>query len=191
MDRFNRLHWVVCAALLTALGVLGSVASLGKLPGTDTESPLLWSALLRRWREHSAAASWSLAGAGLVLAGLGLLLIRAQLRRRGGRSLSDLTLDQNPVRPGVTQVSATALARALERDLSARPDITRASVHLLGDPAHLGVRVRIHVRPDTDLDRLGTELGTRLERFTATSGLQPDDLAVAIAIETKAVARVR
>lgn len=190
MDTFNRVQWAVLAALLTALGVLGSLASLGALPGTDTESPLLWSALLRRWREHGDVAPWSLAGVGLGLAGLGLLLIRAQLRHQGAAPLADLTLDQDPGRPGVTRVSAAALDRALERDLTTLPEITRASVQLIGDPGHLGVRVRIHVRPDTDLDRLGTDLDTRLGRFTATSGLEPEDVTVAIAIEPKAVARV-
>lgn len=190
MDTVNRVQWTALAALLTALGVIGSLASLGELPGTDPESPLLWSALLRRWREHSGVAPWGLAGAGLVLAGLGLLLIRAQLRRQGGRPLADLTLDQDSGNPGVTRVSATALGRALEHDLTALLEITRASVHLIGDPGHLAVRVRIHARPDTDLDRLGTALDARLERFTATSGLEPEDVTVAIAIEPKAVPRV-
>lgn len=190
MDTANRALWSVLALLLTTLGVLGSLASLGRLPGTDTESPLLWSALLRSWREHGNAPPWALAGVGLVLAALGALLMGTQLRRRGGTSMSDLTLDQGGG-SGATTVAAGAMSSGLERDLATLPDVQRASVRLIGEPEHLRVRVRVQVRPRTDLEALGQALDTRLERFTRTSGLEPDDVAVTVAVEAKAATRVQ
>lgn len=155
MDRFNRILWVILAFALSTLGVLGAVASLGGMAGTDTDSPLLWSALLRRWRENADAAGWALAAAGILLAVLGALLIRAQLRRRGGPGLH-LTLDRDRAEPdqrrGTTTVAAAALTGALQRDLAALPDVTRARVRLTGEPTDLHVLAGVHVRSDTELE---------------------------------------
>ena len=189
MDSVNRALWIVLAVLLTAAGILGSVASLGGLPGAEPQTPLLSDALLRRWREYGDVAPWSLAALGVVLALLGAALVRSQLRRRGGPGLSDLTLDRG-IDPGTTTVAAGALSGGLERDLATLPHVQRAGVRLIGEPERLRVQVRLQVRPWTDLETLGHAVDARLERFARTSGLQPDDVDVTVAVEANAAARV-
>lgn len=195
MDRFNRLLWAILATVFGVAGVLGAVASLGGMAGTDTDSPLLWSALLRRWRENADAAGWTMAAAGVLLAVLGALLIRAQLRRRGGPGLGDLTLEPDRGDParcrGTTTVAAGALSGALQRDLAGISDVTRARVRLIGQPRDLHIRAGVHVRSEAELEDLGQAVQTCLNRFSLTSGLKPDSVAVTIALEETRPTRVR
>lgn len=175
MNTANRALWLVVGLILLAVGVLGTLASLGRL-GVDRDMPVLAPAAISRWRDWGGSAPAVTIAAGLVVALLGLLLLQAQLRRHGGPDLPDLLVapEAPAPEPGRTVVAATALDQALSRDLQAHRRVRRAAVHLIGKPQRPELRVRLAVTPDADLAELRTHLDHALLRLASTSGLRPD-----------------
>lgn len=96
MNAVNRTLWIVVSLLLIGLGVTGVLAHYGRLPGTDPDLPLLSPDARDQW---NAWGTWAIAAtiaAGAVLALLGLLLVRAQLRRRGRTDMPNLEVRGEP-----------------------------------------------------------------------------------------------
>src|SRR5690606_18417281 len=80
----NRVIWTIVGVILLALGVLGVLASLDRLPGFDASTPLLSDEVTSTWRSWGAWAPIVSIVVGLLLIGLGILLFRAQIRRKRG-----------------------------------------------------------------------------------------------------------
>ncbi|MFC7484642.1 hypothetical protein ACFQX7_37890 [Luedemannella flava] len=92
MNAGNRALWIVMSLLLIGLGTVGVLAHYGRLPGTDPDLPLLSPNARERWTSWGTWAMVATIVAGLVLAVLGVVLMRAQLRRRGRADMPDLEL---------------------------------------------------------------------------------------------------
>src|SRR5258705_2575179 len=116
MTTLNRTLWIVVGLVLVAAGVLGIVAHNGGLHWAPKNKALLPGDTVQR---ATAAPVWVLlvgVAVGVVLAALGLLLMRGQIRS-GPRSWPDLSSAPSTVVPGHTVASANVLARAVRRDI--------------------------------------------------------------------------
>ncbi|BCB82941.1 Asp23/Gls24 family envelope stress response protein [Phytohabitans suffuscus] len=174
----NRTLWTVVGALLTAAGVAGILLHYNRFFGLTTPSAVLWPALLNRWRGLDPWGPLVAAGAGLVVALLGLWLVRAQLRTSGRRPLPDLHSEAAGDDPatavgGHTTVRADALTRALRHDLAGQHGIHAAKVAIRGSAARPQLAVRLDLPPQTHLTQLRETVDAAISRFTATSGLRP------------------
>jgi hypothetical protein len=92
----NRALWIVVSVLFMAIGAAGILAHYGRLPGTDPDLPLLSPDAREQW---NAWGTWAIAAtiaAGAVMALLGLLLVRAQLRRRGRADMPNVEVRGEP-----------------------------------------------------------------------------------------------
>ncbi|GAA4207643.1 hypothetical protein [Actinocatenispora rupis] len=194
MDRLNRALFTVLAVLLVAAGVAGTLASLGRLPRVDPATHLLPHALRDRWHDWGPAAWLVLAGAGLVVAVLGFLLVRGQLVPRLGRPMPDLVLtdpERADTPPGRTRVRSTALVHGFERDLARHPKVRRVSVGLGGDAADPLVHARLELFSGADVTHLQSYVAESLSRFVTTTGLDPADVRVVLALTDRDHHRVR
>ena len=90
MNTGNRVLWSIIGALLLAAGVVGVLASQGTFSNVDRNQPLLTTGMIDWWNARSALAAGLTIAAGLLTAVLGFLLLRAQLRGRGGAPMRDL-----------------------------------------------------------------------------------------------------
>jgi hypothetical protein len=198
VNTVNRVLWIVVGVVLLAAGVVGTLASLGRL-GVDPDTPVLATDAIGRWRQWSGG--WVLAvaiAAALLVALLGLLLVRAELRGQAGPTMPDLLLEPQPPAPdagrtdaGRTVVAATALDHALSRDLQAHRRVRRAAAHLSGKPnAATQLHVRLAVTPDADLTELQTHLDHALLRLADTSGVRPNRREVVVTMGGQQPGRV-
>ncbi|WP_326825184.1 hypothetical protein [Streptosporangium sp. NBC_01756] len=137
--RGNRLGLLIVGLLLTVLGCLAVARGTGALSriwgpageplvngpvrDTFTRSPWLW---------------WVVAGAGVVLALLGLRWLLVQGRHS---RLGDMRLASGP--GGFTDVHTGGVAAAMAADVSAHPAILGASAAMVGTDAHPAVRLRV------------------------------------------------
>ena len=196
MNTGNRVLWIAIGVVLTAAGVLGALASLNRLPFLRSDRVLLGTDAAGRWHSWDGWAVAATIAGGLLVAWLGFLLLRAQLRGRGGAPMPDLVLPArepevltvgehaNTVEldavddgqsfvelvPGRTRVASRALHHALTRDLQSGGQVRRASVRLVGDRAQPEVLVRLAVSPEADAGRLRSHVDGALARFAVTSG---------------------
>ena len=193
----NRVLWLVIGGLLLAAGVLGLLAGAGALPTVDRQWVVLTPELISAWNRNEALATTLAIVGGLLLALLGGLLLRAQLRRPGGARMGDLHLPQRPepaqaepqVERGTIEVASRALHNALERDLESDRQVRKAAVRLTGPTGHPRLLVRLAVTPDADLARLAGHVDQAVIRFTTTSGVEPD-AEVVVRMPERAVTRV-
>ena len=176
----NRVVWIIVGVLLTAAGLAGVLANRGALPGVDRDASVLTPSMDERWRSWGGWATGALIAAGLVLAILGLLLLQAQLPRRGSAAMPDLakstpvsSTSDTSVRAGHTWVSTNTLNQALARDLLGKASVRRAGVRLTGAPTKPELRVRLAVTPDANIDELRRHVEHAVRRFSTTSGLRP------------------
>jgi hypothetical protein len=196
MNAGNRILWIAFGVLLSAIGVVGTLASLGRLPGVDSGRLLIAPADADRWRGWDGWAFGVTIAAGLIVALLGFLLLRAQLRGRGGADLPDLVREPHPSSvdsstvTGRTHVASSALSHALTRDLQADRQVRRAAVRLVGAHQRPELLVRLAVTADADLGRLHDHVDAALSRFAATSGLRPHLREVSVRIADEQPARV-
>jgi hypothetical protein len=194
----NRVLWIVVGLLLLAAGVVGALASQGRLPGVDRGSTLLTPAAGERWRDWGGWAPAASIAAALLLASLGFLLLRAQLRGHAGPDMPDVLLPprpsgdeaQAPGGAGRTLVTTPALNRALTRDLQTHRRVRRAAVHLTGKPRRPALLVRLAVAPDADIPELRAYVDQSLGRLTSTSGVHPHLDEVVVSMATQEPARV-
>ncbi|GIG67637.1 hypothetical protein [Phytomonospora endophytica] len=210
-DAANRAWWTVIGVLLTAAGVSGVLVHFDLLPRFGADTPLLGPQVLDLWRR---GGSWSLPivmAAGVIVALVGLLLLRAQLRRRGEAGMSDVVFErttETPVMPseptdyaaldvkggvatavitpavGRTKVRAGGITRALERDVAAGPSVRKASVALTGDAPDPVAWIRLDLKPEARVADAREQLDTVLARFGETTGLRVDRLDVTVRPDT-------
>ena len=199
IDTSNRVLWIAIGAVLTAAGVFGVLASRGVL--VSARRTVLGPEVSRRWHDWSGWWFAAVIVGGLLLAVLGFLLLRAQLRGRGGAPMADLVLfnhpprwapadfnDREPFIPGRIRISSGALEQALTRDLRGHAEVRRAAVRLVGDRLQPEVLVRLSVTADADVVRLRSHVDSALDRFAATSGVRPavHDVVVTMAVQPPA-----
>ncbi|MBT8225192.1 MAG: hypothetical protein HKP61_08310 [Dactylosporangium sp.] len=193
----NRVLWTIIGLGLVAAGVLGVLASQDRLAGTDPGSPLLWPELLTWWRGHQPWGTIIVIGAGLIIAVLGVALLRAQMHRHGATPIPDLKIvGSDPEPRGRTTVRATALVRGLERDLARSARVVGATVALTGASQHPDVWIRLGVRggdlADTGgLATLRDEIVRILDRFEVTSGVRVGRLEVTARVVSSGGSRVQ
>lgn len=201
----NRALWTVIGLVLLAAGVTGLLVGYGVLSFVDRQQVLLPSTVVDAWNRNEGWALTLTIVAGLLVALLGVWLIRAQLRRRGGAPMADLYLPQpEPAEAqptgaeptaasqpeGGTEVASRALHRALQRDLESDQQIRDATVRLTGPADHPRLLVRLAVTADADVGALADHVDRVMHRFTTTSGIQPDLSEVVVRIPAGAPARV-
>lgn len=196
MTGFNRALLIVLAVLLVVVGAAGVLASLGRLPRLDPATSLLPLVVRSRWHGWGSAAWLVLAAAGLVVAVLGFLLIRAELLPRAGQPMADLRLTAPAPEPGGgtagrTRVRTTVLVHGMQRDLTRHPQVRRASVHLGGDRADPRLHARLELTDQCDVGRVQTYLAEALTRFSTTAGLAPTAVQVLLVPTSRAHTRVR
>jgi hypothetical protein len=176
----NRLLWTIIGAVLLAGGLLGLLAGFSVLPTVGSQQTLLTPAMIDAWnRNRTLALTITIvAGAGLAL--LGILLLRAMLRRRGGALMRDIYIEQpkaDEFAPehlhGSTEVASKALHDAFQEDLETDRQVRRAAVRLTGPTDHPQLLVRLAVTPDADIARLAGHLDQAVDRFATTSGVRP------------------
>ena len=189
MDAANRVLWTIIGVLLIAAGGLTAAASVGWLPGVNTDSPLLWSELIEQWRAWDPWALLIVVGVAAILAWLGWRLTRGQLRRSGGPALPDLAIDA-PDGRGRTVVGRSTLTDATEQDLRHIPGVQRAAVRLLGEHDGPELRARLDVGADATLPALAPHVADTLSRFSATSGLGPELVDVTVKLDDRSARRV-
>jgi hypothetical protein len=202
----NRTLWTIVGLVLLGAGVTGLLVSYGLLSFVDRQQVLLPATVIDFWNRHETWALTLTILAGLLVALLGFLLLRAQLRRRGGAPIADLYLPPRPApteadptaaepaeapQPeGGTEVASRALHRALQRDLESDRQIRDAAVRLTGPADHPRLLVRLAVTADADVAALADHVDRVMHRFTTTSGLQPDLSEVVVRMPTRTPARV-
>lgn len=194
----NRTLWTVIGVLLLAAGVLGVLASEGALPAADRQQALLTPEMINFWNRNEGLATTLTLVGGLLLALLGMLLLRGQLRWPGGTPMGDLHLGQPepdgdepaPIERGDTEVASRALRRALQSDLESDRQVRNASVRLTGPTWHPQLSVRLAVTADADIGLLADHVDRVVHRFATTSGVQPDLSDVVVRIPPRAAARV-
>ena len=137
---------------------------------------------------------------GLVIAILGVLLLRAQFLRRGGAAMANLTRpgfltpstsDGSARAAGQTRVATSTLNDALTRDLRDDGHIRWAAVRLSGEPRRPQLRMRLGVTPDADIAELRRHVDRAVQRFSVTSGLRPDIAEVTVKMAARGQQRVR
>lgn len=206
MNTGNRVLWTVIGALLTALGVAGVLAALGRLPGTYQRSPLLWPGLVEQWRQWYPWGYLGVLVTGLIVAWLGSRLLRIQLRANGRRHLPDLVSGRhNPHRLGdaddraasddllygTTQVRYRAITDCLERDLVSAGRLQHADVMISGAADAPEVLLKLDTRPGADLNELRGHVQEALGRFTATTGIHPAKVEVSAGVHAGTPSRTR
>ncbi|MEN3615471.1 hypothetical protein AAH979_39000 [Plantactinospora sp. ZYX-F-223] len=193
-----RVLWTVVGLVLTAIGVVGLIASLGHLAGVDNQAPLLWSGLLRTWRDLDPWGLVILGVLGTFFAWLGSKLLGRVLRARRYPVLGDLDLRSvtgqtaaaGPALPGATRVRGARLARGLERDLARDPQVRRASVTLAGTAPRPELWIELQLNSRAGLTAVREHVAAAVERFRATSGLAPRRLEVTARIDAAGPIRV-
>ena len=197
MNTSNRVLWSIIGVLLLAAGVAGVLLSQGWLSNVDRQQPLLTTRMIDWWNAHSSLAAGLTIAGGLLAAVLGFLLVRAQMRGRGGAPMRDLafgtheTTASEGLDTGRTKVSSSALHHALERDLITDRNVRRAAVRLSGPSNHPELLVRLAVTPDADIARVAGHLEGAVQRFSTTSGVTPDLANVLVRIPAGAPQRVQ
>ncbi|GIG91149.1 hypothetical protein [Plantactinospora endophytica] len=193
-----RTLWTVIGIVLTAIGVVGLIASLGHLAGVDNTAPLLWSGLLRTWRDLDPWGLVILGLLGVLFAWLGSSLLGRVLRARRYPVLGDLDLRSvtgqaavtGPALPGATRVRGARLVRGLERDLARDPQVRRASVTLAGTAPRPELWIELQLNSRAGLTAVREHVSAAVERFRTTSGLAPRRLEVTARIDTARPIRV-
>lgn len=189
MDRSNRVLWTIVGVVLLGAGLLTAAASLGWLPGAQTESPLLWGDVIEQWQDWEPWVWVAVVVLGLILAWLGWRLIRAQLRFDDGSAMRDLEIDATYGR-GHTVVGRSTLTSATEKDLERIAGVHGAAVRLLGERDKPEVRARLDVRQDASLSAVAADVHEALGRFTTTSGLGPEAVDVTVRFDGGPPSRV-
>ena len=129
MNTGNRVLWIaILGAVLTAAGVLGILANQGALAGVESTDRLADGDLVSRWHSWGGLATGIAIAAGLLVALLGFLLLRAQLRGRGGASLPDLSMSATPTAPPASGPGPVAAAHPHQTTRPGRRRTTSSAV---------------------------------------------------------------
>ncbi|MEV0649066.1 hypothetical protein AB0I28_27810 [Phytomonospora sp. NPDC050363] len=207
-DTGNRVLWTIVGVVLTAVGVGGVLVHFGVFPNFSADTPVLGPEVLDLWRR---GGSWSLPvviAAGVIVALIGLLLLRGQLRKRGESGMGDLEFERTPEtaivpieptdyvaldvkgggtatavaspRVGRTRVRSGGMTHALQRDLATGAAVTKAAVALTGDAPDPVAWIRLDLKPQATVADAREQVGEVLDRFGETTGFRPARLDVTV-----------
>jgi len=172
------------ASLSRGLGIWDGTA--GARGGTDRSDTPVVAANVERWFSAHADVFWpSAAGAGLLLALVGALLLRRSLRARPAKAGTvDLTDDATR---GTTRVPTGAATSAFVADLAAIPGVEDAAAAMRGDPAQPLIDVRLDVADDADIAGVLDEVESgSLRRLEESLELRPAGTAVEVRLREPA-----
>ena len=191
----NRVLWTVIGVVALAAGLLGVLAGLGVLNTVDKQRTVLTEGMIDAWNRNRTVALAVTIAAGVLLALLGILLLRAMLRRPGGSLMPDIYVHEPatdeaapPQLHGSTEVASKALHHALQQDLETDRQVRRAAVRLTGPTDHPQLLVRLAVTADADIARLASHLDKAVDRFTMTSGVRPEVADVVVRMPSRTAA---
>jgi hypothetical protein len=179
LDRLNRVVVSVLGAVLIAAGVYGLLRSFNwqDVLGRGAEDdPLLLDGVRNAFADNDWLW-WLVALGALAVAWVGWKWLRLQLLPTPSLTTMHLpTVDRSR-----TELSAAAVAAAVERDLEADPDITSARVRVVGtdEAPELDLRVGASDRAAAPVVRSRIET-TVLPR--ARAALERDDLTATVRI---------
>lgn len=197
MRRANRILAVVVGLILVGLGICGILINTGHMPGTDRDVTVWTDTFTSRLHDWGGWVTAVGIVAGLIVAIVGLILLRAELRWQGRPSVSDLDVavpdasgevadgralgrhadhGEEPASvtvAGKTHVAGSTLRRALQADLQNNPKIKQATVRMTGDVHQPRIDLHIEVRPGTELPVVQSYVAEALDRFRETSQLEP------------------
>jgi membrane protein implicated in regulation of membrane protease activity len=196
MDRRNRVRFALLGLLLLAAGVAGLLAGARVVGAPAAGSAVLPDWLVARWDRYHP---WNLVAVGiaaLLLAWYGWRLMRAQLRRGGGRAeMGDLEYratepGHQDTNRGRTTVRAAAISHSTENALERVRGVERALVGLFGSPYAPELRARLDVDANADLTQLRRNVSAVLERLAATTGIPPRSADITLRLVERQQARV-
>jgi hypothetical protein len=199
MNVGNRVLWSIIGLLLLAAGVLGVLANRGWL-GFSRDESMLTANGAQPWRDWPGWLIASVIVAGLLVALLGLMIVRAELRARGGAPMADLALREpaappdltvEPAPAGKTVISTSALKQSLTRDLERARQVRDAAVNIVGPHGRPQLLVRLSVTQDAELAPLAEHVDRAVARFARTSGLAPEVAEVTVKVADRQPERVR
>jgi hypothetical protein len=203
MDRRNRARWVLLSSLLLLVAGAGLLAGSGmlerlfgvrRLLGYPVpETPLLPGPVADRWDRLGSWALVAVAALGLLAIWRGIHLIRAQLRRGGGRtdigtlslpvpSLTGTGAAATPVGDGRVLVRGPALAHGTERALARIHGVEQARVGLYGDAQLPELRTQLKVIARTNLDQLRDDVAKVLDQYTVMTGTRLADVDLTVSL---------
>jgi membrane protein implicated in regulation of membrane protease activity len=196
MDRRNRVRLALLGLLLLAVGVAGLVVGADVFEAPAAGSPVLADWLVARWDRYDPWNLVAVAIAALLVAWYGWRLVRAQLRRGGGRAeMADLAYratepGQQDADRGRTTVRAAAISHSTEKALERVRGVERALVGLFGSPYEPELRARLDVDANADLIQLRRNVSAVLERLAATTGIPPRSADITLRLVDRRQARV-
>lgn len=169
MAIFNRTLWALIGLLCLAAGVAGLLGANGYFGGSVAHYEVA-STVVRSAKQPAALLAVAIVLVGVIVAILGILLIRAQLNLGPPASFGDLHLPSEQGARGRTLLRSVALRRGLERDLAGIPGMRGVGVSLLGRPDSPWLQVRVEVESDRDLRTVEQAIARAVERFNVTLG---------------------
>ena len=196
MDRRNRVRLALLGLLLLAFGVAGLLARADVFGAPAASSAVLPEGLVARWDRYDP---WNLVAVGIVallLAWYGWRLVRAQLRRGGGRAQMGY-LEYRAAEPGRqdanrgrTTVRAAAISHSTEKAIERVRGVERALVGLFGNPYAPELRARLDIDANTDLTQLRRNISAVLEHLAATTGMPPRSADITLRLVERRQTRV-
>ena len=172
MDGWNRALWSLIALLLIAAGGAGLTAGSAGVP----------TAVQDQIREPTSAVLAAVGLAGLAVATLGAVLLRAELRPSRPPRLPDLHVARER---GTTVVRSASLGRGLEQELGRIPGVQRAAARLCAPAKEPRARLRLHLDAATDVERVRQHVDRALERLARTVGRSPASVEVLVRLQAR------
>lgn len=180
MDAFNRALWALVGFLLLAAGVGALLVGEGAFGRAAADTALLPDSVVQWWQKYSAGGLLVVVIVGLVLAGVGWRLLRAQLRCSGRIAMGNLVflVTDEERGNGKTVVHSPAVADRTEDDFERIPGVSRALVGLYGNPMRPELRAQLDVDARGALSRVLEGIDHTLTRFTTTTGSFPSSVDI-------------
>jgi len=186
IERRDRTLLFVLGAILVAVGVVGILlrAAVLVLP----QPRALWTQVADLVPGYEWVVYTALIVAGLVLLWLGWRMIRAQFASPTA-AVRELTVQRGD--RGRTAVSASSVARVLERDVARQPGVQDASARLVGAGARPHVVVDAAVDGWADLARVRGSVEESYQRLQQTLGAQGVEADLHVRTVTTPTSRVQ
>jgi hypothetical protein len=199
MNVGNRVLWSIVGLILLAAGVLGVLAYRGWL-GVGRNQSILTTDEAQPWRSWPGWVVALVIVGGLLVAVLGLAILRAVLRVRRGTPMADVALREpmpppdltvQPPPAGATVISTSALKHSLTKDLERGRQVRDAAVAIVGPHERPRLVMRLSVTQDVEMAPLADHVDRAVARFARTSGLAPEVAEVTVKVADRQPERVR
>lgn len=188
VDRINRAMLAVIGVLVVAAGIVIVLHSSGALGSARASSPVV-SSPTAQWYAANGDWLWPTVGVvGLVVIGLSVWWISAQLRTRGSERLE---LGRTP--HGALSVSVSHLEDCIEHDATRYDEIRRARAKVSVEDDVVLVALTLSVGPPYDVARaIARVTGTVLPHLAVTlDEPNPKSIRTTITVEAAEAAMSR